>query len=205
MLSQLALVSVLAASLVSGEAAIKDSPSYAPQRVDCPAGITIRRTSDAVPINPEEAKYVIRKTQNSAADWTSYLNNVGLQGLDVNAFVAGTKSGRPGVDMPNVAFAISGGGQRAMLVGGSMLAAFDNRNTTPAAIASKVGGIQQIATCKLFKEKEYEMRSKSFDRHRWSFWRILDHWIVGTRWIPNSRRSVALKTHNLYSDTNFYF
>ena len=112
-LIQFALISVIVARLVFGEAAIKDSPSYAPQRVNCPAGITIRRTSTAIPLNPEEAKYVIRTTQNSATDWTIYLNNVGLQGLDVNAFVSGTKLGRPGIDMPNVAFVISGGAQRA--------------------------------------------------------------------------------------------
>lgn len=86
--------------------------------------------------------------QQSTGDWTAYLNNVGLAGLNVPAFVAGTASGRPGVDMPNVAFAISGGGERAMLVGGSILAAMDSRNAS--AVAAKIGGVQQIATCSSF-------------------------------------------------------
>jgi lysophospholipase len=67
---------------------------------------------------------------NSASVWSNYLKNVGLAGFDISSFVAGASKGVPGVDMPNVAFAISGGGERAMLVGASMLAAMDNRNVS---------------------------------------------------------------------------
>ena len=46
--------------------------------------------------------------------------------------------------MPNIAVIVSGGGERAMLVGGGILAGLDSRNAS--AVANKVGGVQQLAT-----------------------------------------------------------
>lgn len=61
------------------------------------------------PIDPKEEAHVLGKTATSAGDWTSYLNTVNLDGLDVG-FVK--QNGIPGVTMPSIAFAISGGGDR---------------------------------------------------------------------------------------------
>lgn len=94
-------------------------------------------------INPEEAAYVLSKTKNSLADWTAYLKNVNLEGLDVSTFVPSSANAKPAVTVPNIGFAISGGGERAMLVGGGLLAALDGRNAT--AVAAKTGGILQLA------------------------------------------------------------
>jgi lysophospholipase len=90
-------------------------------------------------LNLDEAAYIRSKAVNSGPAWDEYLTNVGLADFDVASFVARAPQG----DMPNVAFTISGGGQRAMLVGGSVLAGMDNRNTS--AVAAKTGGVVQLA------------------------------------------------------------
>ncbi|KAK4701506.1 lysophospholipase, partial [Phenoliferia sp. Uapishka_3] len=123
--------------------ALRDSPSgtYAPTVGACPAsGVTIRQGAI---VDPQEAAYIQEKTVTSLGDWKSYLGGVGLEGLDVNTFVSEGANADPGKTMPLVGFAVSGGGQRAMLVGGGILAAFDNRNAT--AVAAKSGGVLQIA------------------------------------------------------------
>lgn len=126
------------------DAAIRDSPSgtYAPSNVLCPAGLSVR-----IPVNgsldPQEAAYVLEKTANSVNTWTEYLNNLGLAGLDVGSFVPSKDNAKPGVTLPNIGIAVSGGGERAMLVGGGILAALDGRNAT--TVAAKTGGILQLA------------------------------------------------------------
>lgn len=48
-----------------------------------------------------------------------------------------------GETIPNVAFALSGGGNRALLYSASLLDAFDSRN--PEAMKAKTGGILQLS------------------------------------------------------------
>ncbi|KAL8286878.1 hypothetical protein RQP46_003884 [Phenoliferia psychrophenolica] len=87
--------------------------------------------------------YIQRKTQTSVGNWTAYLNNVGLEGLLVETFVPLSTFAVPGVTVPLIAFAASGGAERAMLVGGGIMAAFDGRNQT--GVDAKVGGVLGLA------------------------------------------------------------
>ncbi|KAL8292316.1 hypothetical protein RQP46_001782 [Phenoliferia psychrophenolica] len=139
-----ALAVVASASPLRRDAAIRDSPSgtYAPTTAACPltGGPVIRQGPT---VDPLEAAYIQAKTVTSLDDWTAYLNGVGLEGLDVSIFVPSADKAVAGKTMPILSFAVSGGGQRAMLVGGGILAAFDNRNAT--AVAAKSGGVLQLA------------------------------------------------------------
>ncbi|KAL8278579.1 hypothetical protein RQP46_009071 [Phenoliferia psychrophenolica] len=131
------------AAIQPRDAVKEDAPNgYAPVRVTCPVGIKVRRADLKLgPLAPEEAAYISRKTASSVPAWKAYLENVGLQGLNITEFVK--TNGVAGRTMPNVAFALSGGGYKALMHGASILAAFDGRNAT--AVAAKIGGIQQLA------------------------------------------------------------
>ena len=63
-------------------------------------------------MDPQEAAYVLEKTANSVNTWTEYLNNLGLAGLDVGSFVPSKDNAKPGVTLPNIGIAVSGGGER---------------------------------------------------------------------------------------------
>lgn len=63
-------------------------------------------------IDPREAAYIQAKTVTSLGDWTSYLENVGLEGLDISQFVPSAKDAVAGQNIPIISFAVSGGGQR---------------------------------------------------------------------------------------------
>ena len=167
------------ADLTVRDAAIRDSPSYAPQHTVCPSGLAVRQANLDVsllflsfspnqlvpsimtddiqplsthyptpqgPLNAGEEAYLLAKARQSGPIWKAFLANVGLTGFDVDAFVtAGEANGQavPASTFPNVGIAVSGGGERAMLVGGGVVNAFDNRNAT--SVAFKTGGILQIA------------------------------------------------------------
>ncbi|KAI9605710.1 hypothetical protein H4Q26_004075 [Puccinia striiformis f. sp. tritici PST-130] len=97
------------------------------------------------PLNSGEAEYVLTKAQKSLPLWRTYLDNAGLLGFDVDEFLseATRNGGTPAVTLPNLGFALSGGGARAGLVGAGILNAFDSNN--PAAVTAKTGGILQLA------------------------------------------------------------
>ncbi|KAK4703987.1 lysophospholipase, partial [Phenoliferia sp. Uapishka_3] len=165
----LPLLAVLAAasnadfSRVRRDVDIHDSPSnsYAPVVGACPqAGVTIRRGQT---IDSDEAAYIQGKTVSSLGDWTDYLTRIGLDGLDISTFVPSSADAVAGNTVPNLGFAVSGGGvrfvhfserdqytrvdlfwyNRAMLIGGGILNAFDSRNAT--SVKAKSGGVLQLA------------------------------------------------------------
>lgn len=63
-------------------------------------------------LNSEETTYIQSKTETSLADWTSYLTNVGLEGLNLSSFVPTEATAVPGETVPLVGIAVSGGGLR---------------------------------------------------------------------------------------------
>lgn len=111
---------------------------YAPHRISCPTDFKVRRSTPAVPLNPLEADYVQQKRAQSGSAWTSYLTGAGLINFDIATFVASTSN------LPVISIAVSGGGERAMLVGGGIIAGFDGRNTS--AVKAGTGGILQVST-----------------------------------------------------------
>ncbi|KAL9934975.1 hypothetical protein V8E36_006051 [Tilletia maclaganii] len=120
------------------------SGTYAPALVTCPsppAGSTnglIRNASNNA-LAASEADYISRHRTARAGDWAEYFRQVGLDG----AFPGGAANFTQTVDhLPKAAIAISGGGYRAMLAGGGMLQAFDDRNST--AVQRGTGGLLQL-------------------------------------------------------------
>lgn len=132
---------------VNGEKAIENSPSggYAPIKEDCPADFKIN-TDDTAIMSDGEAKYVQEKASKSVQGWAEYLTRVNLTGFDVADFLAQATSTEgsavAGQTLPNIGFAASGGGHRAMLYSASILAAFDGRQSD--ARDSRTGGILQL-------------------------------------------------------------
>mgnify|MGYP001595007542 FL=1 len=59
-----------------------------------------------------EEAYIAGKTVTSLSHWTSYLDNVALDGLDVSRFVPSAGKAIPGQTVPVVSVVVSGGGQR---------------------------------------------------------------------------------------------
>ena len=140
-----------------------DSPtnSYAPKEVECPSTFAVRQPALKVsrvifaasrsnceeqgPINSNEKKYITKKALQDTAKWEAYLKQAGLVDFDVKAFLkrAQTKGGCATRTLPNVGIAVSGGGERALLVGAGILSGFDGRN--PQAVKKRTGGVLQLA------------------------------------------------------------
>lgn len=98
-----------------------------------------------MPINPLEQEYVSQKTKKSAQDWTTYLKNANMSHFDIKSFTKGIEeNGVPGVTMPNIAVALSGGGERAALFGAAVLAAFDVNNEASSLVEFR--GLTQVLT-----------------------------------------------------------
>lgn len=116
-----------------------DSPSgtYAPLRVDCPANLAVRLPpTPQGALNTEEAAYIARRQTASLPAWRTYLANVALDDFDIDAFLAG--------GVPVTGAAVSGGGLRAMLHGGTVLNGLDARNEE--AVEARTGGVLQVLT-----------------------------------------------------------
>lgn len=128
--------------------AISQSPTggYAPKKIDCPADLRIR-DANMYPwgLSPGEEAYVSSKANLSIPLWSDFLKQAGLKDFDIEDFLhkATTTGARAGDTVPNIALALSGGGNRALLYSSSILDAFDSRN--PEAMKARTGGILQLA------------------------------------------------------------
>ncbi|KAE8210149.1 hypothetical protein CF327_g5940 [Tilletia walkeri] len=126
---------------------VRSSPTgtYAPGLVNCPPTSADRtngliRNASNYALSNSEADYISKHRSLRASDWASYLRRVGL---DTNAFPGGADNFTKTIsNLPRAAIALSGGGQRAQLVGGGMVQAFDGRNAT--ANQRGTGGILQL-------------------------------------------------------------
>ncbi|KAA1093594.1 hypothetical protein PGTUg99_002856 [Puccinia graminis f. sp. tritici] len=97
------------------------------------------------PASSAEQAYVSSKTAKSLKPWEDYLSRVNLKGFDVKEFLkSSTHNGLvAGRNLPNIAFSLTGGGNRALLYSASILDAFDSRN--PDANKARTGGVLQLA------------------------------------------------------------
>lgn len=94
-------------------------------------------------ISEAEENFVRERTSKSIQAWSSYLKRSSLMDFDLESFLPEIERGViPGEDLPNIGFAASGGGHRAMLYSASILAALDGRDE--ASIDSGTGGILQL-------------------------------------------------------------
>ncbi|MBW0487391.1 hypothetical protein O181_027106 [Austropuccinia psidii MF-1] len=122
------------------------SRDYAPSSVLCPQNLLVRVADQYPwPISSGEDKYLSEKAVKSVALWEEYLSRVQLADFNITGFLKNAKQNPPilGETIPNFAFAISGGGTRALLYGASILDAFDQRNEE--AVKARVGGVLQLA------------------------------------------------------------
>ncbi|KAJ3332335.1 Lysophospholipase 1 [Blyttiomyces sp. JEL0837] len=112
---------------------------FAPKTIKCPNDEPIIRTIpfDKQTIPSEEAAWLEGRQVQVREAWKSYLERAGLEGFDIDAFVAKKK-------LPTVALAFSGGGSRALLVGAGVIRAMDDR--IPEAVEKGTGGILQLST-----------------------------------------------------------
>ncbi|KAI8456205.1 lysophospholipase [Phakopsora pachyrhizi] len=122
------------------------SGDYSPTWVSCPKNLSVFLPSEYPwPVSSAEQDYVSFKAKNSMQLWVDYLSRTNLASFNITDFLrsAESKGVQAGVTLPNVAFSISGGGNRALLYGASILDAFDSRN--PQALTAGTGGILQLA------------------------------------------------------------
>ncbi|KAJ3194044.1 Lysophospholipase 1 [Irineochytrium annulatum] len=112
---------------------------YTPRRVKCPEDEPIIRPVPfgAQSISTEEEDWVENRDEQVRTSWKAYLERVNLEDFDVDAYVAKKK-------LPRVAVTFSGGGSRALLVGGGVIRAMDDR--IPESRQSGTGGILQLST-----------------------------------------------------------
>ncbi|KAH9817171.1 lysophospholipase catalytic domain-containing protein [Melampsora americana] len=135
-------------ALYPRDLAISESPTggYAPKNVVCPADLRIR-DANMYPwgLSQGEAAYISSKANLSIPLWSDFLKKAGLKDFDVVSFLdKASKTGAfAGDTVPNIALALSGGGNRALLYSSSILDAFDSRN--PEAMKARTGGILQLA------------------------------------------------------------
>ncbi|CAH7684851.1 lysophospholipase catalytic domain-domain-containing protein [Phakopsora pachyrhizi] len=131
--------------------ALVTSPSggYAPIRTSCPEKVVFSSVDESgqvcAKLSDAEQNYVREKASKSIPIWRDYLTRVNLTDFDVDSFLslAQSKGGIPAETLPNLGIAASGGGARALCVGGSILDAFDSRNKR--SVDARVGGILQLS------------------------------------------------------------
>ncbi|KAH9816824.1 lysophospholipase [Melampsora americana] len=121
-----------AIELQKRDTALVTSPSgdYEPMRSKCSENYHLRgKISGNAKMSDLEESYINQKIQTSISKWRSYLNLIRFSKNQIN--------------LPNFAFAISGGSMRSLCLGASILDAFDERN--PNSIDAKIGGLLQLA------------------------------------------------------------
>lgn len=105
----------LLGALVSAQSSTQTG--YAPISTSCPATL-IRNAST---ISPEEANYLVTRAPQVQSALRTFLSTANITGLNVSSLFANQTT------IPRVAYAASGGGLRAMTVGGSIFNALDSR------------------------------------------------------------------------------
>lgn len=109
-------------------AATEAQTSYTPINTTCPSTL-IREAST---ISPQESAYLTSRAPQVQDALRTFLTSANISGLDLTTLLGNQST------IPRLAFAASGGGLRAMTVGGSVLNALDSRTQT-----GYLGGILQ--------------------------------------------------------------
>ncbi|MBW0468242.1 hypothetical protein O181_007957 [Austropuccinia psidii MF-1] len=128
--------------------ALINSPSgnYAPIHSSCPEKLFLRAPKQGEShLYSAEYTYVKERAEKSIPLWREYLSRVNLSEFNIEKFLkkAEERGGLQAKTLPNFGFALSGGGARALCLGGSILDAFDSRNEK--ANKAGIGGILQLA------------------------------------------------------------
>ncbi|KAJ1566306.1 Lysophospholipase 1 [Cladochytrium tenue] len=115
---------------------------FAPRALRCnpdsnEPGLRTYTSLDEQTLPPEEVAWLAGRNEVVADVWRDYLSRAGLKGFDIDAFLNKKK-------LPTVALAFSGGGDRALLVGGGVIRAMDDR--IPESVERGTGGILQLSS-----------------------------------------------------------
>ncbi|KAH6644279.1 lysophospholipase [Boeremia exigua] len=115
--------------------------SYAPNVVDCPAGIQLARPPQG--LAKQELQWVRGRKKVAANSFASFLRRVDLEDFDIATYESSVLND-PVSYMPTIAFANSGGGWRAAYTGAGAMRAFDE--TFAPSVQYKTGGLLQSMT-----------------------------------------------------------
>ena len=125
--------------------ALPNAPdSYTPRKVDCPTDRPEIR--DASSLSQAETRWLNDrrpKTIEPMLDLFERLN-ITSNGFDGASYITDHRDNITA--LPNIALAFSGGGYRAMLNGGGVLQAFDNREVNTTTTPGQLGGLLQAAS-----------------------------------------------------------
>ncbi|KAI9682116.1 MAG: Lysophospholipase 1 [Caeruleum heppii] len=130
-------------ALAAHKRSLPDSPTngYAPAPVDCPSERpTIRSASE---LSQQETSWLELRRSATVEPMKSFLSRLAIPDFDASAYVENNRNNASA--LPNVGLAFSGGGYRAMMTGGGVLKAFDDR-TENSTMPGHLGGLLQSAT-----------------------------------------------------------
>eukprot|EP01134_Creolimax_fragrantissima_P007516 CFRG7516T1 len=132
---KIGFITIVVISVSHGQPATNIFDPYVPVRGICADGP--RKVQDRTHyIHEKEKEWLVGRKAKTDVGWSQYLTNVRLQDLDVDDMNID--------DLPRIGIAVSGGGHRSMLVGASILSAFDGR--VASSVAGRSGGILQATT-----------------------------------------------------------
>jgi len=135
------LFSSLALLAVAQGQSTSPSGNYTPSFVPCPSDISLVRPASEG-LSSAEAAWLQKRTPNVISALESYLEMVGIPGLNTSQYIAALQANTSATPVMGLTF--SGGGNRATLAGLGMYQALDNR--FPDAVAAKTGGLLQALT-----------------------------------------------------------
>jgi lysophospholipase len=140
MLMSLIRILGLLALMVNASTA-KDTLSYAPTYVDCPADVEWLR--EAKGLSSKESHWVQGRKRVVADAFKDYLENLDMENFSVSEYIQRIRED-DFANVPILAFAISGGGWRSGLGGAGAYRALDTR--LGAAREQRTGGLLQSLT-----------------------------------------------------------
>ncbi|KIV76987.1 hypothetical protein PV11_08830 [Exophiala sideris] len=122
--------------------ALPDAPNgYAPIHVTCPSSRPTIRSASTLSL--EETAWLETRRLKTGGALKDFFGHVEIAGFDAVSYLE-THSNNS-ANLPNVAIALSGGGLVALLNGGGVIKAFDNR-TEGSTVKGQLGGLLQSAT-----------------------------------------------------------
>ncbi|KAG8845363.1 hypothetical protein FRB96_002521 [Tulasnella sp. 330] len=134
----LAFAAALSLSSATVTSQFSLSGNYTPTVIPCPANQTYVRPASSG-LSPSEKAWLSLRRPNVANALEAYLNNVGIPGFNVSAYISALKTNQSSV--PIIGLTMSGGGNRAELCAYGTLIANNNFNfsISPAALEQIAG------------------------------------------------------------------
>ncbi|KAI0093717.1 FabD/lysophospholipase-like protein [Irpex rosettiformis] len=121
--------------------ALSQSGNYTPTFYECPSGQTFVRNASQS-LSSEEAAWLQKRRPNVVQALQTYLNTVGIQGLNISEYISAVNG--TGSAVPTIGLTWSGGGTRSESSDYGQMRAFDGR--VAAAVDARTGGLLQATT-----------------------------------------------------------